>query len=109
MEKLSAKRKLYLKLQMQSCIWMTEAERNPFFSNTEEKSEDFVWKHLEECFGEPCHVKDCGVYEEGQIECGTFCVNEKMAQIRPQHHNDQSWIFPWAGNQPKFFIINWLW
>ena len=61
-----------------------------FFSNTEEKSEDFVWKHLERMFLVNLAMsKIVAVYEEGQIECGTFCVNEKMAQIGPQLHNDQ--------------------
>ena len=43
--------------------------------------------------------KIVAVYEEGQIECGTFCVNEKMAQIRPQHHNDQKLDLP-MGRKP---------
>ena len=43
--------------------------------------------------------KIVAAYEEGQIECGTFCVNEKMAQIRPQHHNDQKLDLP-MGRKP---------
>ena len=49
-KKLSAKRKLYLNLQMQSCIWMTEAERNHFFQIRKRKAKicsGSIWK---ECF-----------------------------------------------------------
>ena len=61
MEKLSAKRKLYLKFADAKLYLDDGSGTEPFFSNTEEKSEDFVWKHLERMFfGEPCHVKDCG-------------------------------------------------
>ena len=82
----------------------------PFFSNTEEKSEDFVWKHLERMFLVNLAMsKIVAVYEEGQIECGTFCVNEKMAQIRPQHHNDQKLDLPMGRKPTEVFIINWLW
>ena len=104
------KRKLYLKFADAKLYLDDGSGTEPFFSNTEEKSEDFVWKHLERMFLVNLAMsKIVAVYEEGQIECGTFCVNEKMAQIRPQHHNDQKLDLPWAGNQPKFFIINWLW
>lgn len=62
---------------MQSCIWMTEAERNHFFKYGREKR-----RFCLEAFGKNVLVnlamsKIVAVYEEGQIECGTFCVNEK--------------------------------
>lgn len=99
-KKLSAKRKLYLKFADAKLYLDDGSGTEPFFSNTEEKSEDFVWKHLERMFLVNLAMsKIVAVYEEGQIECGTFCVNEKMAQIRPQHHNDQKLDLP-MGRKP---------
>ena len=84
-KKLSAKRKLYLKFGDAELYVDDGSGEKLFFSNTEEKSEDFVWKHLERMFLVNLAMsKIVAVYEEGQIECGTFCVNEKMAQIGPQ-------------------------
>ena len=50
MEKLSAKRKLYLKFGDAELYVDDGSGEKLFFSNTEEKSEDFVWKHLERMF-----------------------------------------------------------
>ena len=100
LKKLSAKRKLYLKFADAKLYLDDGSGTEPFFSNTEEKSEDFVWKHLERMFLVNLAMsKIVAVYEEGQIECGTFCVNEKMVQIRPQHHNDQKLDLP-MGRKP---------
>ena len=49
-KKLSAKRKLYLKFADAKLYLDDGSGTEPFFSNTEEKSEDFVWKHLERMF-----------------------------------------------------------
>ena len=49
-KKLSAKRKLYLNLQMQSCIWMTEAERNHFFQIRKRKAKILSGSIWKECF-----------------------------------------------------------
>ena len=77
-KKLSAKRKLYLKFADAKLYLDDGSGTEPFFSNTEEKSEDFVWKHLERMFLVNLAMsKIVAVYEEGQVECGTFCVNEK--------------------------------
>lgn len=44
------KRKLYLNLQMQSCIWMTEAERNHFFQIRKRKAKILSGSIWKECF-----------------------------------------------------------
>lgn len=60
-KKLSAKRKLYLKFADAKLYLDDGSGTEPFFSNTEEKSRDFVWRQFgKNVFGEPCHVKDCG-------------------------------------------------
>ena len=53
MEKNCLREKLYLKLEMQA-VYVDDGS-GKLFRKHAEKSKDFVWKHLKECFGMTCH------------------------------------------------------
>ena len=71
MEKTVCEKKAVSEIRRCKAVLDDGSGTEPFFSNTEEKSEDFVWKHLERMFLVNLAMsKIVAVYEEGQIECG---------------------------------------
>lgn len=103
-KKLTGKRKLYLKFGDEKLYVDDGSGEEPFSSNTEEKSTDFVWKHLERMFLVNLAMsKIVSVYEEGQAEYGTFCINEKMAKVGSQLNNDQRLDLPLGQRKTEKF------